>query len=183
MTCARPLQGAALRAVYLCTRLCHCHRHSHVGSLLIFHSHIPIRLFPPPSSPDDPPSVVASFSRYSLPLTSLLSHSSLRRRPSQRPSQTRNPGDDGNTGGRGGRMFLSACPTAGGDSLLGSVRRERGGCISSRPTSRGMQMSLLSSPSPACSVGTSLKCIKGNKMFPRNAFHSRRCTLVGQCVS
>lgn len=127
----------ALCAVYLCTRLCHCHCHSHVGFLLIFHSHIPICLFPPPP-PNDPPSVVASFSRYSLPITSLLSHSSFRRCPSQRFSQTRNPGED----------FLAQkhwqsrwphVPLSLFNSQRGQFARQReagkGGCISSRPTS------------------------------------------------
>lgn len=39
------------QAVYLCMGLCHCRFHSQAGYLLIFHSHIPICLSPPPLTP------------------------------------------------------------------------------------------------------------------------------------
>lgn len=64
----KAITGAALGAVYLCMGLRHCRTHLHVGSVLIFHSHIPICLSPPPNVP--PSSVMNSFSRFSLPISS-----------------------------------------------------------------------------------------------------------------
>lgn len=64
----KAITGAALWAVYLRMGLRHCHSHLHVGFLLIFHSHTPICLSPPPNVP--PPPVMNSFSRFSLPVSS-----------------------------------------------------------------------------------------------------------------
>lgn len=156
----KAITGAALWAVYLCMGLCHCHSHSHVGFLLIFNSHIPICPSPPP--PNVPPSsAMNSFSRFSLPVTS---PSPLH--PSHFLSVCLSHRFTQNAGGvfvgvetlhasGGGHKFLSACSQPEGTGARWSARQHEvaeGGCISSHPTSRGMQMSLLFSLSPARNV-------------------------------